>query len=532
MPPDSLGRPLRAPPRDGSGFTLPVSLSLAASTAAGAASAAALPPHELWPVLFLTVPLLLLGLDAASPAGRPRPLTAFLTGFLFGFGYFVVSLRWIANAFLVEADLYAWMIPFALAGMSAYLALYWGLATMVTALTARPGLPRLAMLAASLAFADWLRGHLLSGFPWNTPGYVAEGIAGLAQCAAFIGIYGLSFLVLLCAGLPALAFARPRRRGELAIGALILAGAALATLAGGARLAAPTTASTGLKLRLVQGNVPQDTKWDVERARAIFARYLALSRGGADGATPLGDNTLVIWPESALPFLVDESPAALREIADLLPGGARLLLGALRREQGPPQRVFNSIVAIDGDGQIEAVYDKVRLVPFGEFLPLSRWLDPIGIRRFITAPQGFAAGETTPVMRLPGLAPFVPLVCYEAIFPQQARRHDQAKWLLNLTNDAWFGTSSGPYQHLTQARFRAIETGLPMVRVANTGITAIFDGYGRKIGELKLGMEGTLDAFLPQASPETLYARFGDLLFFMAILATAAMTVRISLSTR
>ena len=316
------------------------------------------------------------------------------------------------------------------------------------------------------------------------------------------------------------------------MGALILAGAAWATLAGGARLAAPTTASTGLKLRLVQGNVPQHTKWDVERARAIFARYLALSRGGADGATPLGDNTLVIWPESALPFLVDESPAALREIADLLPGGARLLLGALRREQGPPQRVFNSIVAIDGDGQIEAVYDKVRLVPFGEFLPLSRWLDPIGIRRFITAPQGFAAGETTPVMRLPGLAPFVPLVCYEAIFPQQARRHDQAKWLLNLTNDAWFGTSSGPYQHLAQARFRAIETGLPMVRVANTGITAIFDGYGRKIGELKLGMEGTLDAFLPQASPETLYARFGDLLFFMAILATAAMTVRISLSTR
>ena len=135
-------------------------------------------------------------------------------------------------------------------------------------------------------------------------------------------------------------------------------------------------------------------------------------------------------------------------------------------------------------------------------------------------------------MRLPGLAPFVPLVCYEAIFPEQARRHDQAKWLLNLTNDAWFGTSSGPYQHLTQARFRAIETGLPMVRVANTGITAIFDGYGRKIGELKLGVEGTLDAFLPQASPETLYARFGDLLFFIAILATAAMTVRISLSTR
>jgi apolipoprotein N-acyltransferase len=257
-----------------------------------------------------------------------------------------------------------------------------------------------------------------------------------------------------------------------------------------------------------------------------------LSRSGADGASPLGDSALVIWPESALPFLVDESPAALREIADLLPGRARLVLGALRREKGPPQRVYNSIIALDGDGRIEAAYDKVRLVPFGEFLPFSRWLDPIGIRRFIAAPQGFAAGETTPVMHLAGLPPFVPLVCYEAIFPEQARRHDDAKWLLNVTNDAWFGTSSGPYQHLAQARFRAIETGLPMVRVANTGITAVFDGYGRTIGELKLGTEGTLDAFLPQALPATLYARIGDLLFFMAILGTAALSVWISLQTR
>jgi apolipoprotein N-acyltransferase len=531
MPPDSAG-PVRVLRRSGSGVALPVSFSLAVSAAAGAGSAAALPPHGLWPVLFVTIPVLLASLDAVSQAGKAVPLRTFLAGFLFGLGYFLVSLTWIGNAFLVEADLYGWMIPFALTGLSAYLAVYWGLATMATALTTRPGLPRIAMLAASLALAEWLRGHLLSGFPWNTPGYATSSMPGLAQGAAFIGIYGLSFLVLLCAGLPALAFARSNRRGELAIAACILAAAAIATVSGAARLAAPTSPSAGLKLRLVQGNVPQDTKWDADRARAIFGRYLALSRSGADGSYPLGDNALVIWPESALPFLVDESPAALREIADLLPGRTRLLLGALRRDTGPPQRVYNSIIALDGDGRIEAVYDKVRLVPFGEFLPFSRWLDPIGIRRFIAAPQGFAAGGTTPVMHLQGLPPFVPLVCYEAIFPEQARRHDDAKWLLNVTNDAWFGASSGPYQHLAQARFRAIETGLPMVRVANTGITAVFDGYGRTIGELKLGTEGTLDVFLPQALPATLYARFGDLLFFMAILGTAALSAWISLHAR
>jgi apolipoprotein N-acyltransferase len=530
MPPDISGGAPPALQLDSRGITLPVSLSLVLAAIAGTASALALPPYDLWPVLFLTLPVLLASLDAIGRAGRAVALRGFLAGFLFGFGYFLISLLWIGNAFLVEAEIYGWMIPFALAGLSAYLALYWGAAAMVTVLSSRPGLPRIAMLAASLALAEWLRGHLLSGFPWNTPGYATAGLPGLAQAAALVGIYGLTFLVLLCAGLPALALARPRGRGEAVIACLILAAAAVATVVGTERLAAPVAASTGLKLRLVQGNVPQDTKWDASQARAIFARYLALSRGGSDGRSPLGDNTLVIWPESALPFLVDESPAALREIADLLPDGSRLLLGALRRDRD--RRVYNSVIAITGNGTIEAVYDKVRLVPFGEFLPFSRWLDPIGIRRFITAPQGFAAGEQSPVIEIPGIPPFVPLICYEAIFPEQARRSGSAEWLLNVTNDAWFGESSGPFQHLVQAQFRAIETGMPMVRIANTGITAIFDGYGRAIGELKLGTEGALDAILPRARPATVYARWGDSLFFLALLATAATVAIISLRAR
>jgi apolipoprotein N-acyltransferase len=514
----------------GRGFTLSVPLSLALAAIAGAASALALPPYGLWPVLLLTVPVLLAGLDAVGRAGRAVALRGFFAGFLFGFGYFLISLLWIGNAFLVEAEIYGWMIPFALAGLSAYLALYWGAAAMVTVVSSAPGLSRIAMLAASLALAEWLRGHLLSGFPWNTPGYATASLPGLAQGAALVGIYGLTFLVLLCAGLPALAFVRPRGRGDAAIACLILAAAAIATAVGTERLAAPAAASTGVKLRLVQGNVPQDTKWDVSQARAIFARYLALSRGGSDGRSPLGDNTVVIWPESALPFLVDQSPAALREIADLLPDGSRLFLGALRRD--PDRRVYNSIIAIAGNGSIEAVYDKVRLVPFGEFLPFSRWLDPIGVRRFVTAPLGFAAGERILVIDIPGIPPLVPLICYEAIFPEQSRHGGAADWLLNVTNDAWFGESSGPFQHLVQAQFRAIETGMPMVRVANTGITAIFDGYGRMVGELKLGREGTLDGVLPRAQPATPYARWGDSLFFLALLATAASIAVISLRAR
>jgi apolipoprotein N-acyltransferase len=530
MLPDISGGAPPALQLDRRGITLPVPLSLALAAIAGAASALALPPYGLWPVLLLTVPVLIAGLDAIARVGRAVALRGFLAGFLFGFGYFLVSLLWIANAFLVEAEIYGWMIPFALAGLSAYLALYWGAAAMVTVVASRPGLPRIAMLAVSLALAEWLRGHLLSGFPWNTPGYVTAALPGLAQVAALVGIYGLTFLVLLCAGLPALTFARCRGRSDAAIACLILAATAIATTVGTERLAAPAAASTGLKLRLVQGNVPQSTKWDVNQARAIFARYLALSRGGSDGRSPLGDNTVVIWPESALPFLVDESPAALREIADLLPASSRLLLGALRRD--PDRRVYNSIIAIAGDGRIEAVYDKVRLVPFGEFLPFSRWLDPIGVRRFITAPQGFAAGERNPVIDIPGIPPFVPLICYEAIFPEQSRRSGTAGWLLNVTNDAWFGESGGPFQHLVQAQFRAIESGMPMVRVANTGITAIFDGYGRAIGELKLGTEGTLDGVLPRAQPATAYARWGDSLFFLVLLATAASVAIISLSAR
>jgi apolipoprotein N-acyltransferase len=526
MPPDISA----ALQRDGRGITLPVPLGLLLTAMAGAASALALPPYDLWPVLFLTLPVLLASLDAVGRSGRAVALRGFLAGFLFGFGYFLASLLWVGNAFLVEAEIYGWMIPFAVAGLSAYLALYWGAAAMVTILASRPGLPRIATLAVSLALAEWLRGHLLSGFPWNTPGYATAGLPGLAQAASVVGIYGLTFVVLLCAGLPALTFARPRSRGAMAVAGLILAAAAVATVAGNERLAAPAAAGTGLKLRLVQGNVPQNTKWDAAQARAIFARYLALSRGGNDGRAPLDGGTVVIWPESALPFLVDQSPAALREIADVLPEGSHLLLGALRRD--PDRQVYNSIIAIGGDGTIEAVYDKVRLVPFGEFLPFSRWLDPIGIRRFIAAPQGFAAGETGRAIALPGIPPFVPLICYEAIFPEQARQSQSAEWLLNVTNDAWFGESGGPHQHLLQAQFRAIETGMPMIRAANTGITTIFDGYGRSLGELKLGTEGTLDAVLPRPQPATLYARLGDSLFFLALLATAASVAIASLRTR
>ncbi len=530
MPPDiSAGAP-PALQRDGRGVILPVPLSLGLAGIAGAASALALPPYGLWPVLFLTVPVLLACLDAVDRDGRAVARRGFVAGFLFGFGYFLISLMWIGNAFLVEADTYGWMIPFAVAGGSAYLALYWGAAAMVAVVSSRPGLPRIAMLAATLALAEWLRGHMLGGFPWNTPGYATAGLPGLAQSAALVGIYGLTFLVLLCAGLPALIIARSRRRGAVAIACLILSLAAIATLLGTERLAAPPAAGTGVKLRLVQGNVPQNTKWDAARARAIFDRYLALSRGGADGRTPLDGNTVVIWPESALPFLVDESPAALREIGDLLPDGGRLILGALRRDRD--RQVYNSIIAIAGNGAVEAVYDKVRLVPFGEFLPFSRWLDPIGIRRFVVAPLGFAAGERSPVIELPGVPPFVPLICYEAIFPEQAKRSGSAAWLLNVTNDAWFGDSGGPHQHLLQAQFRAIETGMPMVRAANTGITAVFDGYGREIGELKLGTEGTLDTVLPRAEPATPYARFGDSLFFLALLATAASIGIVSLRAR
>lgn len=506
---------------------------IAVAFAGGGLASLALPPLDAWPALLVGLALLLWLLDgiAALPTRRARLGLAFLTGWSFGFGYFVVSLYWIGFAFLVEADVFAVLLPFGVAGLPAYLALFWGLGCAAAMLAWRPGPIRAVALAAALAAAEWLRGHLFTGFPWNAPGYAASAFEGLAQLAAYVGTPGLTLLVLLWTGaavalLEAL-LERGRNRGQFALTLVLALSAPTAWIAGILRTPdAPVPTADGIKLRIVQANISQGDKWKPERAQEVLATYERLSRSpGASGSTVL------IWPESALPMLVDERREVRTRLASLLAPDGHLLMGALRREAGSDPsspRVFNSVLALDREGEVEARYDKWRLVPFGEFLPLATWLEPMGVRKFVPLPGSFEAGRGPKTLRVNGVPSFGPLICYEAIFPRGiVDAGDRPEWLLNVTNDAWFGISAGPHQHLAQARFRAIEQGLPLVRAANTGISAVFDPYGRMLASLPLGTEGILDTPLPHPIAATFYARHGDLML-LAMLAACALVVGIA----
>ncbi|MDP9137431.1 MAG: apolipoprotein N-acyltransferase [Pseudomonadota bacterium] len=500
---------------------------LVAAFGFGLLAAAAMQPLLLWPVLFVSMPVLVWLLDgvAAEAASRTRIfLAGFATGWVFGFGYFLASLYWIGAAFLVEAHLFAWMMPAAIAGMAAAMAVYWGLACALACLLWRRGLARIFLLAALLAGAEWLRGHLLSGFPWNSLGYAAEAFDGLSQNAAHIGMWGLTFFVSLWALAPA-RLAEPIQVPAKFL-LLAIAGSALFLWAMGAWRLSHASAGyvAGIALRVVQPNISQSEKWRAENASTILQTMLAMSDHNVE-PSKAGELTHVVWPESSVPFLVDERPDVLSAIGSVLPDGSTLLMGSLRRAAkaatGTPV-VYNSLVIIRGTGELAATYDKVHLVPFGEYLPFAQWLEPLGVRRLVTIPASFAAGAGRTAIDLGLAGVMAPLICYEAIFPGRVRAPGRRQdWLLNITNDGWFGSTGGPLQHFAQARFRAIEEGLPLVRAANTGISAVIDAYGRPLVLLPVGARGVIDSRLPAPLPATVYARVGDLPFFLLLAAAA-----------
>ena len=467
----------------------------------GAVAALAMPPLGAWPLLFIAFPVFVLLLDGAAGA---RLRTRFVLGWLFGFGYFIVAFHWIAFAFLVEAETYLWMMPFAVGGLAAGMAVYWGLASAAATSLWSGGLARIVWFAACLAAAEWLRGHLLTGFPWAAPGLAAMSMGGLAQTASLIGMTGLTFVIALWAALPALLLRRPSR-SEIAAALLLLALLPAGWLWGDWRLAhASNEDVAGVKLRIVQPNIPQNEKWREGNARAIFEKLVALSAGPPA--------THIVWPESALPFLVEESEGARTRIAEMLGGGAALIMGALRREgRGPDANIFNSILVFAGDADVVARYDKWRLVPGGEFLPFASVLEPLGFRKVVTIPGSFVAGPGPRTLDVPGAPSAGFLVCYEAIFPHRLLDPERRPaWIVNVTNDGWFGRSTGPWQHLMQTRMRAIEQGIPIVRSANTGISAVIDAYGRLQVSLPLDTAAAIESPLPAAIAPTPYARFGD----------------------
>jgi apolipoprotein N-acyltransferase len=458
----------------------------------GALVALALPPLSFWPCLLGFAGLLHL------LRRTERPLAAALLGWCFGCGHFLLGLYWIAIAFFTDAERFGLLAVPAVVLLCAYLAFYPALASWAVALRRwrSPSAAALA-LASAWTLAEMLRGTLFSGFPWNLIGYAFAGSDAISQFAALTGIWGLSLLAVLVGALPA-ALLEPGRRARwrpAAAAGLILA---LLWLGGALRLAgAGAPPATGATLRLVQGNVAQHHKWQPELRARWLQRHLDLS------AQPPDDIRYVIWPESATPYQLEQDLEARRLIALVVPEGGLLLTGGERFDlASEPPRAWNSLFVLDRSGAIVARYDKRDLVPFGEFLPLRDVLGRLGLQNLTRGSFDFASGPGRQTIALPGLPPFSPLICYEAIFPGGVvDRSAHPAWLLNVTNDAWFGRSSGPYQHLTMARFRAIEEGLPLVRSANTGISAVVDPWGRLTASLGLGATGTLDAALPQPLP-------------------------------
>ena len=499
---------------------------------AGAVAALSLPPLGLWPALFLAFPVFLAVLHGC---GTFR--SAFGTGWAFGFGYFLVAFHWIGFAFLVDAKTYLWMMPFAVGGLAAAMAIYWGLAAMATYMLRLQGLRLTLAFAALLAIAEWLRGHLFTGFPWAAPGLAADGLGAVDQAASVVGMPGLTLLVVLWAGLGAAAL-QPLAKRDMTLSVAIFLLLPAIWLGGTYRLSFDHDAVVaGVALRIVQPNIAQDEKWRENNSRPIFdtLKDLTQQKTAAHG-DGLAGITMAIWPESAVPFLIDESQIAATELRPVLAGRTMLITGSIRRDrvegQSPAEaKVFNSIITFDGSAAPVARYDKWRLVPGGEFLPFEGLLEPLGFRKVVTVPGSFAAGTGPRTIVLPGGLKAAMLICYEAIFPHDlvdaAKRPD---FIVNVTNDGWFGNSTGPYQHLAQARLRAIEQGLPLLRSANTGISAIVDPYGRITGSLDLMTRGVLDGNLPAALPVTAYGRFGD--WALAVLAILTLALSAAGATR
>jgi len=470
----------------------------------GALAAAALPPVCAVPVLLVATPGLLALIEGAASPG-----TAARRGWWFGFGHNLLGLYWITEAILVEAARFWWLVPLAVPGLAAVMALFIA-APAGLARLARRGWPRVLALAGGWVLADLARQFIATGFPWNPWASVWElpGPIGdvMIQPAAWLGAPGLTFLTVLLSVLPVLGW-----RWRIA-GAAVLVGW---VGVGFARLQAPLPPSPGVKVVLVQGNIAEGQKWDRALVVRIFDRYLGLTRDGIARAG--GGPAVVVWPETASPFLLQTDAAARAAISEAV-GDRPALVGAVRFDQAGRPR--NSLFAVlpggalvkaganGGASEENGIYDKWHLVPFGEYQP--SWF-PLPIQ--VVPGGGFQSGPGPRTLHVPGLPPVGPLICYEAIFPAQVvDAADRPAWLVNITNDAWFGNSTGPRQHLAAARLRAVEEGLPLLRAANTGISAAFDPRGHEVARLGMDQAGVLEVDLPPALPPTLFARFGLLI--------------------
>ena len=502
--------------------------TLTLTVIAGVMAASAQPPWGFLPGL-LGFGVLMRQIDRLGNPWRLKG--AFGLGWLAGVGYFVPSLVWLAQPFQVDADAQGWMAPFAVALMAMGLALFWGAAAVLYRLLARRGPSRVLLFAAAFALCEWLRGHVLTGLPWDLPGESWRAGSAPSQAAALVGAYGLTWLTLAAAAAPFTAL--EGRSGRIvALGGVAVVAALYAF--GATRLTDSRPIDPrGRTVRIVQADVEQASKYDRRLFASIVSRYVALTSRATRSGRPAD---IVVWPEGAIPAALDEYLGQGAWPRDLIAGALRpgqtLLLGGYRygsQANGTPV-TFNSLAALrpGPDGPvIVGLYDKFRLVPFGEFMPFDSLASRWGVKQFVHVGDGFTPGPPPRPLPLPGLPLVQPLICYESLFPGLTREGAEASglraaWIANISNDAWFGKGVGPRQHLNLASYRAIEEGLPMVRATPTGVSAIIDAYGRIVPgqSLGLGAYGVIDGILPPALAPTLFNRLGDTPFLVMLIVS------------
>lgn len=485
----------------------------------GALLTLALPPFNFFAVGFVSFPILLWLIEGAVPGpnahGALRLYPSAVVGWFFGFGYFVVGLWWLGNAVIAESWEFAWALPLAVFGLPAGLAFFFAGSAMLARSVWGRGIGAAAALAFGFGIGEWLRGILFTGFPWNSLGLTIMPAPVLMQSTSVFGITGMNALAVLVFALPGVAaLSRWKLLGPLL--ALLLVGGQF--LFGYQRLGSAPAIETagGPIVRIVQPSVSQSEKWDGTVRDRIFADYLKMTAQApeADKAKPV----LIVWPETAVPFLLTERPDALAALGEALSPGQTLLAGAVRQEgnrnEGEIVRYYNSMLAINDDGEVIDAADKVHLVPFGEYLPLEDLLGSFGLRQLVSTPGGFSAGAGVHRLNLPGLPEILPQICYEIIFPGALESTSRLGVAVNITNDAWYGATPGPYQHFRLAQIRAVESGVPVVRAANNGISGVIDGYGRVVGALPLNAVAVLDMPLPGRPHPTLYAAHGARIIF------------------
>ncbi|TNE37079.1 MAG: apolipoprotein N-acyltransferase [Alphaproteobacteria bacterium] len=487
----------------------------------GAIMPLALAPVYFVPVLFISFTGLVWLMDGLGWGPKVWRQAAAL-GWAFGFGFHLTGLYWVGFAFLVDAESFAWAIPFAVTLMPAGLALFFAAALVLAHRFWSEGPERVWTLALSLLLFEWLRGHILTGFPWNLIGYAWMDFLPIAQIGSLIGIYGLTLLSVALFAAPAALISGQSARARLdrqgVFFALAHLGLFVVIAAGGALHMGKLQRDgvEGVTLRLAQASIPQKEKWADEYRYRNFDLYLEMTRADAG---PGNRPTHIIWPESAVPLFLANNEAARKEIGEALQPGQILLTGAVRFDRVEEDgllvsKVYNSFHTLNSDGAITGTYDKFHLVPFGEYLPLASLLSRFGLKKLTEGLGAYSAGPGPQKVAAPGTGQVMPLICYEAIFPGRMSDGERPDWMLNITNDAWYGNTSGPRQHLAQAQMRSIEQGLPLVRSANNGISAVIDGYGRIWSRIPLNQRGILQSPLPKPLPPTLYSRFGDYVFW------------------